>query len=86
MKNNSLQKTLAILLFYPPLLLYRYLISPIIPGSCRYKPSCSVYMIEAINIYGFYGVWLGVKRLLKCNPFGGYGFDPVPEKRNKMEE
>ncbi|MBN9543000.1 MAG: membrane protein insertion efficiency factor YidD, partial [Alphaproteobacteria bacterium] len=56
MKNNNL----AYYLFLPPLLLYRYIISPIIPRSCRFKPSCSCYMIEAIRIHGFYGLYLGL--------------------------
>ncbi|OJV13838.1 MAG: membrane protein insertion efficiency factor YidD [Alphaproteobacteria bacterium 33-17] len=82
MKNNNL----AYYLFLPPLLLYRYIISPIIPRSCRFKPSCSCYMIEAIRIHGFYGLYLGLKRLIKCHPFAPWGFDPVPEYRDKMEK
>lgn len=59
-----------------------------IPGnfhaSCRFIPSCSNYMIEAIGIHGVcYGCYLGVKRILKCNPLGSYGYDPVPKVRRK---
>ena len=54
-----------------------------IPGlwhdSCRYYPTCSNYAIEALNKYGFIKGWyLAIKRILKCNPFGGSGYDPVP--------
>lgn len=49
---------------------------------CRYSPTCSEYMIEAILEYGcLYGIYLGIKRILRCNPFGGYGYDPVPKKK-----
>ncbi len=53
-------------------------------SMCRFQPTCSQYMKEAIIMYGsFKGVWLGIKRILRCNPFGGYGYDPVPQKGNK---
>ncbi|APG62393.1 membrane protein insertion efficiency factor YidD [Sphingorhabdus lutea] len=53
--------------------------SRILPPTCRYAPSCSEYMIIAINRYGVIkGSWLGLKRLLRCNPWGGHGHDPVP--------
>ena len=49
---------------------------------CRYTPTCSQYMKEAVDRYGtFKGVWLGIKRILRCNPFGGKGYDPVPERK-----
>lgn len=61
---------------------YQYAISPFLPNSCRYTPTCSQYMIEAIKKYGFIkGGWLGLKRLSSCHPWGGHGHDPVP-KRN----
>ncbi len=68
-----------------PLLLivkiYQYLISPISPASCRYSPTCSNYMIEALKEWGLLkGSYLGVKRILSCHPWGGQGFDPVPKK------
>ncbi len=51
---------------------------------CRYYPSCSNYMIISINEYGiFKGIILGIKRLLRCAPWGGYGYDPVPKKEGK---
>lgn len=51
-------------------------------SKCRFTPSCSNYMLEAINIYGYYGLWLGAKRILRCNPFGKSGYDPVPRKES----
>lgn len=53
-------------------------------AMCRYTPTCSEYMKEAIQIHGvFKGMFLGIKRILRCNPWGGYGYDPVREKENK---
>jgi putative membrane protein insertion efficiency factor len=58
---------------------YQILISPIFPSSCRYQPTCSQYMLEALKKYGlFKGGWLGLKRIFSCHPWGGSGFDPVP--------
>ncbi|HEY0053946.1 MAG TPA: membrane protein insertion efficiency factor YidD [Pedobacter sp.] len=59
--------------------LYQYLISPLFGGSCRYAPTCSNYGVEAIKKYGpFKGLWLTVKRISRCHPWGGHGPDPVP--------
>ena len=53
--------------------------SRLIPPTCRYHPSCSHYAIQAIRKYGaFRGSWLALKRLLRCHPWGGSGYDPVP--------
>lgn len=58
---------------------YQVGISPILPASCRYIPSCSEYAIEALRRHGTArGGWLAVRRLLRCHPFGGRGYDPVP--------
>jgi len=58
--------------------LYKYLISPILPGSCRFVPSCSEYSIEALKKYGaLKGCYLSVRRVARCNPFNPGGFDPV---------
>lgn len=74
-------KTLACLLirFYqivisPPL---HFIMGP--TGGCRFTPTCSQYTLEAIQFHGFFkGSWLGVKRIVRCNPWGGCGHDPVP--------
>lgn len=53
--------------------------SRILPPSCRYAPSCSQYVIDALKKYGAVkGSWLAVKRLMRCHPWGGSGYDPVP--------
>ncbi|QHS56669.1 membrane protein insertion efficiency factor YidD [Mucilaginibacter sp. 14171R-50] len=60
--------------------IYQYLISPILPNACRYTPTCSQYGIEAIKKHGaFKGGWLTIKRIARCNPWGGHGHDPVPD-------
>jgi len=62
---------------------YRLVISPLLPPSCRYQPTCSEYAIEAITRYGpFKGLWLTLKRLGRCHPWGGHGYDPVPPKES----
>lgn len=59
---------------------YQKCISPIMPNVCRYKPSCSEYFIEALQIHGVWkGSRLGIKRILRCHPWGGFGYDPVPD-------
>jgi putative membrane protein insertion efficiency factor len=58
---------------------YQLLISPVLPPSCRYWPSCSHYAAEAIAMHGArHGSWLAVRRVLRCHPWGGSGIDPVP--------
>ncbi|MCQ2331876.1 MAG: membrane protein insertion efficiency factor YidD [Paludibacteraceae bacterium] len=58
---------------------YQRCISPMFPSSCRYVPTCSEYAVQAIRKYGpFKGGWLALKRILRCNPWGGSGYDPVP--------
>ena len=58
---------------------YRRFISPALPRACRFTPSCSAYAEEAIRRYGaLRGSWLAARRLSRCHPWGGHGFDPVP--------
>ncbi|MBR6370742.1 MAG: membrane protein insertion efficiency factor YidD [Bacteroidaceae bacterium] len=62
-----------------PIRFYRRFISPLTPPSCRFVPSCSEYAIEALRKHGpFKGTWLAIKRILRCRPGGGSGYDPVP--------
>jgi putative membrane protein insertion efficiency factor len=58
---------------------YKRFISPLLPPMCRFEPTCSVYMMLAIEKYGFFrGAWLGLRRLLHCHPLHPGGWDPVP--------
>jgi len=69
---------------YPFILLIRFYqaaISPYTPATCRFSPTCSSYSLEALQIHGlFKGSWLAIKRIGKCHPWGGSGYDPVPKK------
>ncbi|MGY5353996.1 membrane protein insertion efficiency factor YidD [Wenyingzhuangia sp. IMCC45467] len=77
------------ILIFPFILLIRFYqgaISPFIPATCRYSPTCSSYSIEALQKHGIiYGGWLAIKRIASCHPWGGSGYDPVPEKQNKKD-
>jgi len=64
--------------------MYQWIISPLFPPTCRYTPTCSVYMIQAIRVWGpIKGTYLGLKRIASCHPWGGHGHDPVPERKKK---
>lgn len=63
--------------------IYQYVISPVIGPRCRFHPTCSSYMIEAIQVHGpIKGTWLGLKRLSRCHPYNDGGYDPVPPKKS----
>ncbi len=65
---------------------YQVVLSPLFRGCCRFEPSCSNYMIEALQIHGpLKGLYLGTRRLLRCHPFGPHGYDPVPLKDSKKK-
>ena len=66
---------------------YRWTLSPIIGRFCRFQPTCSIYTLDAIKLHGpWAGGWLGVKRICRCHPAGGFGFDPVPPHVMKRAE
>ena len=66
---------------------YQAAISPYLPSSCRYTPTCSHYTIEALQKHGiFMGGWLATKRIISCNPWGGKGYDPVPDPNQKQKQ
>ncbi len=66
---------------------YQLTLGLVLPGCCRYAPSCSDYAREALSRHGFSrGIWLTVKRLLSCHPWGGHGLDPVPAPRHNAPD
>ncbi len=61
--------------------IYKFFISPLLANSCRYSPTCSDYTIEALKTHGFLkGIFLSLKRIMSCNPWGSGGFDPVKKE------
>lgn len=79
--------TIQKILSFPLILMVRFyqlFISPLFPPTCRYTPTCSAYLIEALKVWGpFKGTWLGFKRIISCHPRGGHGYDPVPRRDGK---
>lgn len=72
-------KRLLLWLFILPIRFYKLFISPMLPNACRYTPSCSTYAIEALQKHGVLrGLYLSIRRILRCHPWGGSGYDPVP--------
>lgn len=67
-----------------PIRLYQRCISPLLPPGCRFMPTCSAYAAEAILRHGIArGGWLALRRLMRCHPWGGSGYDPVPPPRRR---
>lgn len=61
--------------------LYQIIISPLLGSNCRYQPTCSQYSVQALEQWGiFYGLFLSLKRIVRCHPWGDSGYDPVPPK------
>lgn len=76
---TSLVRTILRTMLIASIRVYQTVISPILGPRCRYLPTCSDYTIEAIQAHGpVRGLWLGVRRLGRCHPWGGHGYDPVP--------
>ena len=74
-------KKITILPFLALITCYRYLISPLLGSNCRFEPSCSAYAVEAFERHGaLRGGLLTVKRMGRCHPWGGHGYDPVPKR------
>jgi putative membrane protein insertion efficiency factor len=77
------------LLAFPMLLVirvYQAAVSPLLPAACRFTPTCSMYFAEALRAWGpFKGFWLGARRILRCHPFGGGGYDPVPLRDGEVK-
>ena len=81
MDRRGLQR-LSVLVLQVLIRVYQLLLSPLLPPSCRYLPSCSDYAVEAIGRHGaIVGVGLAARRLARCHPWGSSGYDPVPEPR-----
>lgn len=71
-------------IFIFPIRVYQYTISPLLGQNCRHSPTCSAYTVEAIQEWGpLKGIWMGIKRISKCHPWGTHGYDPVPKKNSE---
>jgi putative membrane protein insertion efficiency factor len=80
-------RNIAVAILAAPIRFYRAVISPLMPPSCRFEPSCSVYALEALKVHGpVKGLWLTARRLSRCHPIswlgGSSGFDPVPHPKH----
>lgn len=74
-------------IFLLPIRFYQLAISPLLGQKCRYTPTCSHYMIEAVEEWGILkGGWMGIKRISSCHPLGGHGYDPVPKNPNAKSQ
>lgn len=74
--------TLAAHIIALPVRFYRFGISPMMPSRCRHLPTCSEYTLEALQKHGpINGLWLSIKRIGRCHPWGSHGYDPVPDNK-----
>jgi putative membrane protein insertion efficiency factor len=81
-QNGSLKK-----LFIFPIRLYQRYLSPLLGQNCRFDPTCSHFAVEAIEEWGVIkGIWMGARRIAKCHPWGGFGYDPVPKKDTTVKK
>ncbi|HRG20560.1 MAG TPA: membrane protein insertion efficiency factor YidD [Saprospiraceae bacterium] len=70
-----------------PVRMYQIFLSPLLGKNCRYNPTCSHYMIQAVEEWGpIKGTWLGLRRIGRCHPWGGMGNDPVPKNEKKYNQ
>jgi len=75
-------KKIAIVPLIAIIRFYQEAVSPFTPATCRFTPTCSNYFLEALEIHGlFKGTYLGIKRILRCHPWGKSGYDPVPKNK-----
>jgi len=81
-QNNRYMNTIRKIMIFPFVFLIRFYqicISPLTPAACRFTPTCSQYALEAFRKYGIVkGFYLSIRRILRCHPWGGHGYDPVP--------
>lgn len=76
---QNILKRFFVFILLLPIKFYQYCLSPLKSPSCRFTPTCSQYAIEAIRKHGpLHGLWLAIRRILRCHPWGGHGYDPVP--------
>ena len=79
MKAAKLIRSVLVPIIILPVRFYQKFISPLTPPSCRFTPTCSQYAVEALRKHGpVKGLWLAIRRILRCHPWGGSGYDPVP--------
>ena len=77
----QLPRKIFLTILAPIIFVYQKLISPLLGPRCKYHPSCSSYLVQAITTHGIIkGIVLGILRIIRCNPFSGGGFNPVPSK------
>lgn len=73
---------LIVVLLQVPIVVYRYVVSPLIGPRCRFAPTCSEYALTALSVHGpIRGSWLAIRRVTRCHPLNAGGYDPVPPKR-----